>query len=280
MKNSVITLVLLLNSMLWSGCDRSDSPIPEDGRVPITFSTEEPLSRGTVVSAYSMSEFPLKGYMVDSYEYMDVTLRRQSDGSWGTEVPYYWPPRGELMQFCAFYGATSDEFVLITPWVNNPGQQTYYFTVNKSVKEQKDLIYAISDACNYHLTPEKSVKLNFHHILAWVKVNLIGDAGAVSSIELRNLWGSGVFFPDKDNKMDWEFRGPWGGEAERHTYVIPVTEGKIAEEDANMFLIPQLTPAEAEIVINRSDGTSKVQGFASRTFFKETNNALNITLSE
>lgn len=271
--------MLLGTTALWSGCESSDSPIPDEGesRVPITFSAGESLSRGTPVSAYSMSEFPLKGYVVDSYEYMDVTVKRRSDGSWGTDQPYYWPPRGEPMQFCAYYGVPAEDFFLVNYWVNNPQQQTYYYKVKSDVKEQKDLIYALSEVCNYHSTPQQSVKLTFRHILAWVKINLIGDASNVSSIEFRNLWSSGVFVPDK---MTWELTGPWGGDAEKSSYVIPVEDGAIAEVNRNLFVIPQLTPGDAVIAINRRDGTSAEQPFSWHTFFMDANNNVNITLAE
>lgn len=272
-------VLLLVTFAVSTGCDSGDEPIPseEESRIPISFSTEESSSRGIAVSAYSMSEFPLKGYVVDSYKYMDVTVRRRSDGSWGTDVPYYWPPRGESMQFCAVYGAPSSEFLLVNSWENNPQLQTYYYSVKRTVSDQKDIIYALSEVCNYHAVPDRHVRLNFRHVLASVKLNIVGDITHISSIEFRNLWGSGVFSPDK---MSWELKGPWGGDAEKHTYVIPVDGKEISEENRTMFLIPQLTPFDATVAITHSDGSVKEQPFSWHNFFMEANNTVTITLSQ
>lgn len=184
--------------------------------------------------------------------YDDVVSK--SGNAWTTTTTHFWPENGDVK----FYGIVNGELedIKTTP-------KTKTFTVNNSVANQKDLMYAVETASKATATDGK-VTLNFRHALTQLTfaAGIADDANikvTVKSVKVANVSGSGVYTLPEGNTTDniahadnhngaktegTEYeRGTWGSYGSTASYTVEVATDKQALSTTAHSLTPNVADA-------------------------------------
>lgn len=288
-------LILCLMSSCANGAN--DEPTPVSGNVPISFDISaervEPsaASRGTTIGFPSdMSEFRLFAALWDkidngSYRFMGYEIdnemvTRGSDNEWATSIPYYWPLGNRYLTFFAYYPAEIEGWRIGNPH-SSPEEIRFYYTPPADSKDQHDVLFAFNhEMMNYSGNPSKRVKLTFTHILANIRLNIVGDATQVRYITLKNFYGSGGYHPGGGGVLynwdynDFENTAP----APLVNYTVEVPENGILSDTHSLIIIPQQTREDSSIEVTMRDGTVHSWRFAHHTFLPQSIRTINIHL--